>query len=302
MGNNMSINSPIFATVTPFNQDDNIDEMAFIDYLAFLEKVGVKSILVNGTTGEFPSLTFEERIETCEIAKKNFNGKVISDISSCCYREANELARLSVDADALLLLPPYYYDVKNEGGLVGFFKNALKGIRTPTYIYNFPFYTKVSLSKQDIVEIHKACANIVGLKDSGKDLGASKSFSENIDDFDVFVAGDMVALNVLEIGLKGSISGAGNPFPEFLVALSNEWRKGNYRFAVEIQNKFNVWNTFRRRLRGYEISIVKEVLSKRIDGFPTATRCPINRIDERDKQLIEENYSHIYALATQLYG
>jgi dihydrodipicolinate synthase/N-acetylneuraminate lyase len=267
----MSIDGPIFAIVTPFDQDDNVDKISLITYLAFLEKAGVKAIVVNGTTGEFSSLTFKEKIKIFEITKKHFKGKIISHISSCSYYEANQLAKLSVGADALLILPPYYYNIQNRTGLVEFFRKALEGISIPTYLYNFPFHTKIDLSKQDVIEICEACGSIVGLKDSGGDLNKSKEFNEISDDFDVFVGKDKSALNVLEIGLKGSVTGAGNPFPEFLVSLWKSWKSGNHQLAIEIQHKFDTWNTLRDKLKGYEISIIKE--NRR---FPNNYKKPFN--------------------------
>jgi len=298
----MSINGPIFAIVTPFDGDGNIDETALINYLSFLEQAEVTSIVVNGTTGEFASLTFEEKIKVLKITKKHFSGKIISHISSCCYRETNELAKLSEDADALLLLPPYYYDIKNRAGLVAFYQRALARISTPTYIYNFPYHTKVNLSREDVTQIFYACDNIVGLKDSGGDIELSKQFALVSKGFDVFVGGDNVALNVLDIGLKGSVTGAGNPFPEFLVGINKEWNNGKHQFAEEIQKKFDIWNKFRGQLSGYEISIVKEVLSKRIDGFPTGTRSPLIPLDESDKRSIDREYPNLYENATKLYS
>ena len=296
----MRIEGPIFATVTPFDSDGKIDKKSLVKYLEFLANAGVSSIVVNGTTGEFPSLKLEEKVEIFKISKDTFPGKIVSHISSCSYQEANELARLTNNADAFLVLPPYYYDQLDRSGLIDFFLKALDGVSSPTYLYNFPHYTKIQLLSEDVISILKTCENVVGIKDSSGNFETSKMFNSISPEFDVFVGGDNVAYDVLSNGLRGSVTGASNPFPEFLVSLNNAWKRGNVQLAKEIQEKFDCWNEFRGTLEGHEISIVKEVISLRIDGFSPVVRSPLITLSDKEKKTIREHLGGLIGLATNL--
>ncbi|MES9829479.1 MAG: dihydrodipicolinate synthase family protein [Candidatus Thiodiazotropha sp.] len=291
----MSIDGPVFAVVTPFDSFGRIDEGALIRNLDFLSRSGVRSIVVNGTTGEFSSLSSEERNRVVALCRSNYQGKIIAHISSCSYVDSNMMAESASDngADALLLLPPYYFDIKDRGGLVSYYKKSLDQVDLPAYIYNFPFYTKVSLCVDDVRQIYRACENVVGLKDSGGDFQLSSKFNEISDDFDVFVGGDSVALEVLRAGMKGSVTGAGNPFPEFLVRLNEAWAQGDEGAAIAAQNAFDVWNELRSQFNGYEVSIVKEALAYRVPDFPMAVRSPLVPLEEPERALLRENYSSI---------
>ena len=73
---------PFFAIVTPFANSGRIDEKALFDYLKFLEKSGVASIIVGGSTGDFASLSLSERIELLELTRLFFSGYIVGNISS----------------------------------------------------------------------------------------------------------------------------------------------------------------------------------------------------------------------------
>lgn len=84
----MSKHNQFFAIVTPFTKSGRFDEKALFDYLKFLEESGVRSIIVNGTTGEFASLSMSERIDLLELSRIYFSGYIVNNISSCSYKEA----------------------------------------------------------------------------------------------------------------------------------------------------------------------------------------------------------------------
>ena len=87
------------------------------------------------------------------------------------------------------------------------------------------------------------------------------------------------ALAALDSGLDGSITGAGNPFPEFLVALRRAWAAGDNLLAERIQQDFDLWNAFRATIRVDEPALVKAALAKRLPGYPIHVRPPLRVLD-----------------------
>ena len=137
------INSPIFAIITAFTQTGQIDYPALKDFLGFLTQCRTRAIITNGTTAEFPSLNNNERMELLEFCRKNFAGQIINNISACTLSACKALLGHSQEnADAVLLLPPFYYAEAGNEGIIHFFKAVLSsGNVRPVFLYNFPKHT-----------------------------------------------------------------------------------------------------------------------------------------------------------------
>ena len=107
--NPSTLTPPIVACPMPFNRLKP-DLLAFKSELEFLSLKGTKSIVVNGTTGEFAGMTFEDRLNTLKVAHQSFSGYIINNISSCSIADSISLAKSTGNlAHALLLLPPFYF-------------------------------------------------------------------------------------------------------------------------------------------------------------------------------------------------
>lgn len=76
------LDGPLFAIVTPFGNSGSINYSALKMYLAFLEEQGVKNVLVNGTTGEFASMTMQERKELLLFVRWNWKGTIVNHVSA----------------------------------------------------------------------------------------------------------------------------------------------------------------------------------------------------------------------------
>ncbi len=282
-----AVEGPIFATPTPFDSRGSICLSAFRDFLDFLSARGVEALAVNGTTGEFPSLDRRERQNLYDMARQHFRGIVVANISSTNAREANALAKDAIGADALLILPPYYYAGVTERGLIDFFYQALEGVETPVFLYNFPRHVKVSLTPALVESVIAACPTIIGVKDSSGDLDIARAFKNLAGVRQVFIGKDGKALAALDAGLDGSITGAGNPFPEFLVGLRRAWAAGDKLLAQRLQQDFDLWNDFRAIFKADEPALVKAALAKRLPGYPVHVRPPLRALDLESHAALE---------------
>lgn len=280
----MPVTTPVFAIVTPMDAAGRLDKGALTDYLDFLFLKGVRTIAVGGTTGEFPSLDLNERTALFNSARRAFRGCVINNVSGCCLSDVQKLTATSEGADALLALPPYYFAAPDEG-VRAFFRQAFENLSTPLYLYNFPKHTGVTLHPQLVDQIKNDLPTLRGIKDSGGAFEASCAFRAVGPDFEIYVGRDTMALPALERGLSGSVTGASNGVPEYLINLTQAWQSGDRAGAQTAQETFDVWNAFRRDL-GDEIALVKYVLSLRLKGFPQHLRAPLRPLPEKTKETV----------------
>ncbi len=277
----IELTSPVFAIVTPFNSSGDLDFSALDDYLRFLAAAGVRCIVVNGTTGEFPSLTLEERFQTLERCRKTFTGQVVAHVSACATRDCIRLLGHARDhADAALLLPPYYYARVEAAGVLAFFREVIAASRVPVYLYNFPEHTQFEIPPAMLRTLADEFEHLAGIKDSGGKIDVSQAYKQTAPRLQVMVGSDRRALEVLRLGLDGSVTGCGNPVPEFLVRLTQQHAAGRHDEADATQRAFDVFTTFREGLAIREIPLVKAALSARIPGFRPYVRPPFVTADD----------------------
>jgi dihydrodipicolinate synthase/N-acetylneuraminate lyase len=266
---------PFIAIVTPFDSQGKIDYEALRDYLAFLEEAGLTNIVSNGTTGEFVSLTPRERFRMLEFCRANFTGRIVNHVSDCCLETCLEYLRHGEElADATLVLPPFYYAQPPEEGVKAFFRGIIEQSRKGVFLYHFPKHTQFHLSVEMLHEL-AADKKLLGVKDSGGVLETSRAFKTACERLQIYVGADKMTLPILQNGLDGSITGGGNPVPEFPLSIWKAYRNGDLPQAQHFQASFDLWTDFRRGLNMEEIPVVKAGLAARIPGFPTRVRPPL---------------------------
>jgi len=272
----MKIEGPIFAILTPFDKNGEIDYGALDAYLSYLKDKGVKNIITNGTTGEFPSLTLEERMTLTQFCRNTFEGTIINNISSCSAKECRSLASHSVEyCDFFLILPPFYYANVDDSDINEFFTGVLIDSPNPVLLYNFPRHTKFEIKPEMLRQLMDKFTNLVGIKDSGGNINVSRSFKNIDDSIQVYIGSDSLAYEALRCGFDGTVSGGGNAVPEFPLAIYKSFIMGELDQARKKQELFDVWNSFRKNVQLTEITTTKIALSARIKGFPINIRPPL---------------------------
>lgn len=265
---------PVVALLTPFDAKGNIDWQAFKSYLKALYSWGVRSVITNGTTAEFPSLTLAERQQVIEFVRTNFQGAIINNVSSTCIFDVGNLIDGTQGyGDAVMVLPPYYYAKVHNDGLCLFFERALSGIPLPAFLYNFPKHTGNTLDMSLIEMLLGRGVEIAGIKDSGGHLINAIAYQARFPDLKIFYANDAEALEALRKGLSGLVTGGANPLPEFLIAIHRRSGISDDKARI-LQHGFNVWNDYRMRSPLFEIPLLKAAMGARITDFPIHVREP----------------------------
>jgi len=268
--------APVFAVPVPFSSSWEIDFGALKDYLHYLEGCDVTSILVNGTNGEFSSLTFQERKDVLEACRREFHGKIIAHVGSCSVIESCHLARHAQEfSDALLVLSPFYFKKVSAHGLRAFFQVILRATTASVFLYDYPELTQVPLSLDLVSDLVREFPAVQGLKLSGIGLDTAITFQSAFPELRIYLGSESLALDALDRGLAGIIAGSGNPLPEFLVNLAKAMTVGNRCQAEALHEAYREWGRLRTQLGLDSVAIAKAGLSCRVDGFPLTTRPPL---------------------------
>lgn len=204
------------ALTTPFTNED-VDYEAFENHIEFLIDNGVKSIIINGTTAENPTLTTEERNTLLECGIKKVNGRVPviagtgtnnTQASIDASIKAKELG-----ADAIMLITPYY-NKTSQRGLIAHFTKIADEVALPVVLYNVPSRTNMTIDVETVIKLSEN-PYIVALKDATGDLEYAKSLKQQLpSDFALYSGNDDNMLDYYQLGGAGLISVVANAIPQ----------------------------------------------------------------------------------------
>ena len=233
-------NTSYTAIITPF-KNNKIDEKSFENIIEYQIKNGIDGIVPCGTTGESPTLTHEEHNRVIELAISIANKriKIMAGTGSNSTQEAvimtNHAKKLG--ADSCLIVSPYY-NKPTPGGVYLHF-SELNKCQVPLYIYNIPGRSVINISDENLAKIAKL-ENIVGIKDATGDLARVASLRLLVDKNFEFLSGeDATAIGFNAMGGNGIISVTSNIAPKMVSDLQKFCEKGDYKSALELQDKLN---------------------------------------------------------------
>jgi 4-hydroxy-tetrahydrodipicolinate synthase len=276
VNSSQTIGRAVFALPTPFTSHLVLDTGALVANLEFLTSLGAPPIVLNGTTGEFPSLTAAERKLLLETAARTYRGAILNHVGSCSTAEAVELLRHSEEhAAASLVVAPFYFVDAPEMGLRNHFAQVARHARKPLYLYDFPRYVRVSLTPSFVASLASEFPIIRGIKSSAGDIELCERYRPYV--AEVFVASETNVSDTLHRGFAGIIAGGANPVPEYLLSLAAE-AEGNGK-ASEIAHAYESWNAFRRAAGGEMIAVIKAAMAARLPGYPPFVRAPLIALD-----------------------
>src|SRR3989338_4222035 len=233
-------NGSIVAIVTPFS-NGKIDENKLRELIEFQIKNGTSGIVPCGTTGESPTLSFDEHDRVIEITVEQVKKRVpvIAGTGANSTEEAIMLTRhaAKVGADASLQVSPYY-NRPTQKGLYEHFKAIAKSVDIPIILYNILSRTGVNIEPETIAKLAQDCKNIVAVKEASGNLDQMSRIKQLCGkNFDLLSGDDSLTLPVLSIAGTGIISVVANIVPRDVADLVSEFEKGNIKKAQEIHYK-----------------------------------------------------------------
>ena len=229
----------ITAIVTPFRRGA-VDEDSLRNLVEDQIANGVDGLVPVGTTGESPTLSFEEHIRVIEIVVQATAKRVpvIAGTGSNSTKEAIELslAAKNVGADGLLQVTPYY-NKPSQDGLYRHFKAVVDACPLPTIVYNVPARTACDLLPETIARLAELPA-IVGVKEAtGSALRASQVLSRVPSRIAVLSGDDATAFPLFALGGKGVISVVSNVAPAEMAEMWDAAAAGRWDRARELHYK-----------------------------------------------------------------
>ncbi|PUA37980.1 4-hydroxy-tetrahydrodipicolinate synthase [Paenibacillus elgii] len=219
--------------VTPFDSSGAVDLTSFERHVRWLADRGIHGLVVNGTTGESPTVAWEEVEALVKTAKNAVGGKLPVIVGTGTNDTASTVKRTELagrlGADAVLVVVPYYNRPSQEGIAAHFRKAAEVGI--PVIAYDNPSRTGVGLTAQTAEAILEL-DGVIGLKDSSGGIQLLTELSR-LSSKPVLCGDDSYAYAMLCCGAKGGILTASNVVPEALVEMHRQFAEGDSNGAKQ---------------------------------------------------------------------
>lgn len=231
----------ITAMVTPFNEKREVDYEKLEGLAAHLVETGSDAVLVTGTTGESPTLTFDEEIEILCSAKRAVSNKakVIMGTGSNSTETAVMMSKRAEKegADAILSVVPYY-NKPSQNGIIEHFSAVAEAVNLPIILYNIPSRTGVNMLPETVKALAKKYQNIVALKQSYADMDTLtelRTFCPS--DFAIYSGDDSLTLPMLSLGAHGVISVASHLFGNEIKSMVRNFKTGDITTAKNMHIK-----------------------------------------------------------------
>lgn len=229
------------ALVTPF-REGRVDEPALARLIRNQIRAGVDGIVPVGTTGESPTLSFEEHIRVIEFSVRAAAGKVrvLAGTGGNATDEAVYLTKAAAKAgaDGSLQVAPYYNKPTPEG-LYEHFRTIASATRLPLVLYSIPGRCGVEIGVDTVRRLAAACPSIVGIKEAGGQVDRVSQLRAACGaKFIVLSGDDALTLPFLAVGADGVVSVASNLIPGPVARLVAAFRGGRVREAQRLHARY----------------------------------------------------------------
>lgn len=242
--------------VTAFDENGNLDIQGNKNVWDHLIKGGVDGLVIMGSTGEFFSMTTEQKKELIKLVVEHVNKRTKVYIGTSCMtvEDTVELSNFAIEtgADAVMIISPYYFALSNES-VEFFYDKVAEAVKGDIYLYNFPDRTGHDLTPEITLNLLRKHKNIVGFKDTVSEMGHTRKLMTTVlkefPDFIVLSGFDENFVHNILCGGSGCIGGLSNLCPELFA----DWVK-----AINAKNMD-------------EVARIQKIVDKLMDLYPIGT-------------------------------
>jgi 4-hydroxy-tetrahydrodipicolinate synthase len=229
------------AIVTPFKQGQ-IDEEALERLIQVQLRAGVDGIVPTGTTGESPTVDYDEQIAIITLTVKSVRGraKVLAGTGGNSTREAVLLTQRAekAGADGSLQVAPYYNKPSQEG-LFQHFREVARHTRLPIVLYSIPGRCGIEIGAEAVKRLARDCKNIIGIKEAGGNADRVSQLRAALGPrFEIMSGDDSLTLPFMAVGAQGVISVASNVIPRQVAQMVRSFATGKTRAALKLHQKY----------------------------------------------------------------
>ena len=229
------------AMVTPFTQEGSVDYDMAIKLANYLVENGSDGLVLCGTTGESPTLSWQEQHELFIAIKTSLdsNTRIIVGTGSNSTKEAIEATQKAYKfgADGALVVVPYYNKPPQDGLYQHFKCVADSSIDLPIMLYNIPGRTGCNLLPETVKKLMK-CSNIISIKAaSGRIEEVTELRTLCGSEFAIYSGDDSLLLPMLSLGAAGVVSVASHIVGLQLKEMITSFQNGDASKALNIHEK-----------------------------------------------------------------
>lgn len=226
------------AMVTPFSADGTVNYEVAERLAVHLAENGTDTIVVCGTTGESPTLSWDEEFELFRVVQKAVSGKakVMAGTGSNSTSEAILATQKAhtLGLDGSLQVVPYYNKPPQEGLYLHFKAIAAAVPDMPIMLYNVPGRTGQSLAPETVVRLAEV-SNIVAIKEASGSLDQASDIRRSTPpEFGIYSGDDSLTLPILAIGGCGVVSVASHLTGNLLQKMIQNFESGQVSQASQI--------------------------------------------------------------------
>lgn len=238
----MSQNAPRFgrmipAMVTPFDENLDLDLDRAQKLADRLVRGGSDSLIINGTTGESPTVFYPQKTELFRAVVEAVGGRVpvIANVGDNCTADtvkfADDVEKTGVDG--FMCVVPYYNKPPQEG-LYRHFTTIARSVDLPIILYNIPGRCVINMTAETTLRIARDCDNVIAIKEaSGKMDQIERIIEEAPSGFAVYSGDDSATYEIMKAGGAGVITTIGNVAPERMKEIVELCADGKFEEALK---------------------------------------------------------------------
>ncbi|NLW07398.1 MAG: 4-hydroxy-tetrahydrodipicolinate synthase [Clostridia bacterium] len=274
------------AMVTPFTDEGKLDLDGAQKLALYLVEHGSDGLVVAGTTGETPTLSFKEKLELFQAVKSAVGDRaaVLAGTGSNDTAASIELSKEAeaLGLDGLMLVAPYYNRPPQEG-LYRHFKAIAEATTLPVIIYNIPSRTGCNINVDTVVRLAEI-DNIVAIKEASGNMDQATAIMQQAPEgFSLYSGDDSLTLPLMAMGARGVISVAAHVIGPQMQAMVSAYVSGDVNKAAKIhQELFPVFKALFISVNPVPVKAALAML-----GLPAGpVRLPLVGLNSSEKEVL----------------
>ncbi len=283
------------ALVTPFKKDYSIDFDSLKKLVRYQIDNGIDFLVVQGTTGESPVLSMDEKLEVLKTVQEENNGavKIVFGVGGNNTVSVGEILKnLPEGIDGILSVSPYYNKPTQEG-IFEHYKYIASCTDLPIILYNVPGRTGSNVSAETTLKLAEI-ENIVAMKEASGNLAQIMDIVLNKPEgFDVLSGDDAIVVPLMSVGVAGVISVSANSYPKIFCDMVHAAQSNNFSKAAKLH--YELHNVTQLLFAEGNPGGVKVALEK--IGITGGTmRLPLQPVSDKLKLKIEKETTRLIKL------
>jgi len=257
--------------VTPFKEDQSVDYEAAVQLAEKLVKENLAdTIIISGTTGEFFSMNFEERVKLFQTIKDAVGAEIPLIAGTACISTVETIqltqAVEKIGYDTVMIASPYYTK-PNQSEIFNHFKNVANATGMYITLYNIPIFTGVNLNPETVAKLSEI-DNIVAIKEEAELNPKQMTEFINVtpENFVIYCGDDSMIIEAFAQGgekrIGGVISGASHIIGTRMREMINNFIKGNVSEVAKTQQALlPLYRSFGQNNRFNPVALLKAAMN-----------------------------------------